>query len=368
MKKSILAVLFCLSFVLCIVLRAPAASQTVLQQTVSGLPQHDAVSVAEHPAPAGAARHIIFMIGDGMGSEHVWAAWAVNGGKLNIERLPVTGFSRTLSASHAVTDSAAGGTALACGERTDNGTVGQSPEGAPFVSIARALGKQGYATGLVVTKSITDATPAAFYASAASRKQTEDIASQLPEPGFSVVLGGGTLDVAPELLERMREGGALVEFAAPQNLPPATKRGDYLPEAVGRALGVLEQGDRPFFLMVEGSQIDTAAHANDLRETVAEVLDFDRAVGIVLRWMQQHPDTLLIVTADHQTGGLSILDADVRKGSVSGRFTTPHHSGLAVPVYAMGAGAEAFSGVYDNRDFFGKLQQARQPQTGGKGE
>ncbi len=329
-------------------------------QDAVDLPRHDVSATAPNTAPQGTARHIILMIGDGMGAEQIWAAWAANGGKLNIELLPVIGMSRTSSATHAITDSAAGGTAIACGARTANGTVGQSPEGHSFTSIATMLHQEGYATGLVATKSITDATPASFYASATSRKQTTHIAGQLPKAGFAIVLGGGADDVPASVVDGMRREGTLVELSAPHDMPPATQRGDYLPTAVERALGVLAQEDRPFFLMVEGSQIDVAAHANDLREMVAETLDFDRSIGVVLRWMETHPDTLLVVTADHQTGGFALLDADVAKGRVSGSFSTRRHNGLAVPVYAAGAGAAAFSGIYDNRDILQRLMSARQ--------
>ncbi len=330
------------------------------RQSAAGLPRHDVAATPVKVQPQRRARHIILMIGDGMGAEQVWAAWAANGGRLNIERLPVLGMSRTSSASDAITDSAAGGTAIACGARTNNGMVGQAPDGTPYCSIARRLEQEGYATGLVVTNSITDATPAAFYARAESRKDTERIAAQLPDPGFDVVLGGGAVDVPAATVEQMRQRGALVELASPHRLPPATERGDYLPRAVERALGVLEQGDRPFFLMVEGSQIDIAAHWNDFDELVAEALDFDRTLGVVLRWMEKHPDTLLVVTADHQSGGLVITDADIAKGRVRGCFTTFVHNGLAVPVYAAGAGADKFAGFYDNRDILGRIMEVRQ--------
>ncbi len=327
-------------------------------QEVSGMSGHEVAVPPAAVQPATPARNVILMIGDGMGSEHVWAAWACNGGRLNLMRLPVAGWSRTSSSSHAVTDSAAGGTAIACGERTANGVVGQSPKGRPYSSIAAELRAAGLATGLVVTKSITDATPAAFYAHASHRSQTPRIASQLAEAGFDVVLGGGAADVPAEAVERMREAGALVELAAPRDLPPATKRGDYLPQSVARALKALDGKGQGFFLMVEGSQIDLAAHANDLRETVAEVLDFDRAVGVALDWVAEHPDTLLVVTADHQTGGLSILNANVEGRSVKGHFSTRSHSGLAVPLYAAGAGAQHFGGIYDNRDIPGRVRAA----------
>ncbi len=326
-------------------------------QVAKGLPQHE-LSSAPVAEPAEAARHVILMIGDGMGPEQVWAAWACNRGKLNLEQLPVCGWLRTSSASHAITDSAAGGTAIACGERTKNGTVGQTPEGRPLRSLAAELKERGFATGLVVTKSITDATPAAFYAHAASRHQTARIASQLGESGFSVVLGGGADDVPAATVERLRARGALVELTAPHDLPPASERGDYLPRAVERALGKLGAEDAPFFLMVEGSQIDVAAHHGKLRETAAEVLEFDRALGVVLRWAARHPDALIVVMADHQTGGLVIHGADVAAGLVKGSFSTSKHNGLAVPVYAAGAGAGYFAGIYDNRKIPARIHRA----------
>ncbi len=330
-------------------------------QTVDDLPQHAVPDSPAIVAPQRVARHVILMIGDGMGPEHVWAAWACNHGKLNLERLPVCGWSRTSSSSHAITDSAAGGTAIACGERTSNGTVGQLPNGKLLRSLAAERRAQGAATGLVVTKSITDATPAAFYAHAASRNDTARIASQLGEAGFSVILGGGADDVPEKIVERLRAGGALVELSAPHELPPATKRGNYLPSAVARALERLEAEKKPVFLMVEGSQIDVAAHARDLRETVAEVLEFDRALGVVLDWAAAHPDTLVVVLADHQTGGLSLHDANLSRGRVSGCFSTRRHSGLAVPVYAGGAGAGNFAGIYDNRSIPARVRRACSP-------
>ncbi len=350
------------SFFLAALLALPLLAGEV--QQVSGLPGHE---VAEAPAtvqPALPARNIILMIGDGMGAEQLWAAWACNGGRLNIHRLPVAGWSRSSSTSHAITDSAAGGTAIACGARTANGVVGQSPEGQPYTSFAAEQRTRGVETGLVVTKSITDATPAAFYAHAASRHDSARIASQLAGAGFSVVLGGGSAVVPAQEVARMRAAGALVELAAPGDLAPATRRGDYLPQAVSRALKRLEGAEKGFFLMVEGSQIDVASHARDLRETVAEVLDFDRAVGVVLEWMKSHPDTLLIVTADHQTGGITIHGADVAARSVKGSFATRSHSGLAVPVYAAGAGAQHFGGIYDNSGIMGRMRAAREGAQG----
>lgn len=304
------------------------------------------------------ARNVILMIGDGMGAEQVWAAWLANRGELNITTLPVTGFSVTTSASHLITDSAAGGTAIACGCKTKNGQLGITAAGKPVDSLAVQMHRAGKATGLVVTKSITDATPAAFYAHVKSRRQTADIADALVKSDFEVIVGGGSADFSAAQLAQLEKKCQLFELAAPGNCVAAAKRPGWLAGRVQDALEVLSKDKDGFFLMVEGSKIDTEAHLNSLTGTVQETQDFDQAVGAVLRWMQKHPDTLLVVTADHQTGGLSILDGDKEKGEVKGHFSTYHHSGVAVPVYAAGAGASAFAGVQGNTAFFTKIQNA----------
>lgn len=304
------------------------------------------------------ARNVILMIGDGMGAEHVWAAWLCNQGMLNITSLPVTGFSITTSASHTITDSAAGGTAIACGCKTRNGQVGVDAHGVPVDSLAVQMQRVGKATGIVVTKSVTDATPAAFYAHVKSRKDTPAIAEALVGAGFDVVAGGGAADFSTEQKERLQKNCRLLELAADGECPPASQRGTWLPQMVAKALCVLEQDEQGFFLMVEGSKIDMSAHVKDLPETVRETLDFDQAVGVVLQWMRKHPDTLLVVTADHQTGGLSILGGNKEKGTVKGHFSTFDHSGVAVPVYACGAGAGVFAGVQENTALTAKIRAA----------
>lgn len=304
------------------------------------------------------ARNVILMIGDGMGSEHVWAAWLANEGKLNITSFPVTGFSITTSASHAITDSAAGGTAIACGCKAINGQLGMDPDGEHHESLAVQMRRAGKATGFVVTKSVTDATPAAFYAHVESRKDTPAIAEALVSAGFDVVAGGGGCDFTQEQKDGLQKSCKLLELVASKECEPAGMRGNWLPETVESALEILEKDEDGFFLMVEGSKIDISAHVNDLPETVREVLDFDRAVGVVLQWMKKNPDTLLVVTADHQTGGLSLLGGDKAERKVEGKFTTFDHSGVAVPVYAAGVGAAQFSGVMDNTELAPKILRA----------
>ncbi len=310
----------------------------------------------EQAAPV--ARNVVLMIGDGMGAEHVWAAWLSNKGALNITTLPVTGFSITTSASHTITDSAAGGTAIACACKAVNGQLGLDAQGNHQDSLAVQMRKAGKSTGLVVTKSITDATPAAFYAHTESRNNTGEIAASLAEAGFDVIAGGGACDFTKEQLELLEKRSKRCELVPTKECPPASGRGDWLPEQVTAALKELETDKDGFFLMVEGSRIDMSSHWNDLAETVRETLDFDRAVGVVLKWMQQHPDTLLVVTADHQTGGLSLHGGSREKGEVDGHFSTFKHSGVAVPVYAAGAGAAQFGGVQQNTELAPKIRKA----------
>lgn len=329
----------------------PLAAVNMQPQDVADVPGHACVSAPVTPEGA-RVKNVIFMIGDGMGAEQVWAGRMVNKGPLSLEQLPVIGFSRTPSFSHTVTDSAAGGTALACGQKTINGHIGQDPEGNKLTSLLRLAEEQGMATGLVVTKDITDATPAAFYAHTDDRRKAAEIAGYLPECGAEFVRGGGSCHFSAEQLAAMRAKGMDIELPAEVHMAPASQRGDVLPQDVALALEVLSEkgGDNGFFLMVEGSQIDVACHANDLKETVCEVLDFDKAVGCVMQWMQAHPDTLLVITADHQTGGLSLLGGDMKKGTLRGVYTTGGHNGIAVPVYAAGPGSAVFGGIHENTE------------------
>lgn len=346
------------SILLSAALLLPASAGTEHQEVSSeSVTLHECEVTPSFPETA-RPKNIIFMIGDGMGSEQVWAAWLVNKGRLNIEQLPVTGFSRTTSASHTVTDSAASGTALACGQKTTNGHIGQTPQGEKLSSLLTRAEEKKMSTGLVVTKDITDATPAAFYAHTNDRRKAEAIAAYLPECGADFVFGGGRNHFSAQQLEAMRQKGMDIRLCTPGNLPPRWKRGSTMPEEVGKALTALEQNPQGFFLMVEGSQIDTACHSNNLKGMVEEMLDFDQAIGVVLRWMQQNPDTLLVITADHQTGGLSILDGDKEAGTVKGCFTTTGHNGLIVPVYAIGPGASVFGGIHENTEIHDLLQQA----------
>ena len=338
-------------------LEGPAPPDENMREVkVEGLPTYD-VPKCNIKDKGKHAKNIILMIGDGMASEHLWAAWMLNHGKGFILGMPVTGFSITTSADHAVTDSAAGGTALACGQKTNNHFLGMTPDKKPVENLAEYYRAKGKSTGIVLTKDVTDATPAAFYAHVDDRGKKKEIAKALVDAKFSVIYGGGAKTISEEQKKAIADAGTVAEFTHDANPPKVAERGeDYLCNYVGKALKVLEKNPRGFFLMVEGSKIDHYAHDCKARETLHETLDFDRAVGVVLEWMKKHPDTLLVVTADHQTGGLAIKDGDKEKGSVRVIFGTHSHSGFSVPVYAAGCGAGKFSGVMDNTEVSKRLR------------
>ncbi|MCI7698696.1 MAG: alkaline phosphatase [Akkermansia sp.] len=326
-----------------------ATAKEAVPCCVTGEVQHEVARESQMPGETEPVRNVIYMIGDGMGLEQISCAALVNGGQLHLLTLPHTALACTVSATQTITDSAAAGTALACGCKTRNGCLGLNAAGEPQESLAEAAARRGMAVGLVVTSDITDATPAAFYAKVEHRSRTAEIAAALLRFRPQVVMGGGSAHFTPQQQESLREDGRLAELTAPGNLPAAVERKASLPQDVHRALDHLAPCPNGFFLMVEGSQIDKAAHRGDLRGMIQELLEFDRAVGVALEFARRHPGTLLVITADHQTAGLALLNGDAARGEVRAAFRTNEHSGTVVPVFAAGTrAAGAFRGYMQN--------------------
>ena len=322
-------------------------------------------------------RNVILLIGDGMGLYHPYAAFTVNKGSLTIyERSTVVGLSKTASADNYTTDSAAGGTAIACGVKTNNGVLGQLPDGTPVKSMLKYAADNGLFTGIVVTCELTHATPAAFIAHVDGRSENENIALDFARSKINVAIGGGRKffedrEDAKNLTDSMKAKGFQVAYTldevkavqegnllgllaeiSPERYPA---RGELLTEGVNTAINILNQNKKGFFLMVEGSQIDWAAHEGNQEETVEEVLDFDRAVKIAFDFAERDGQTLVIVTADHETGGLTINHGNLQSGSLRTNFSSTGHTGVPVPVYAFGPGAEKFTGIYENTEFLPKV-------------
>ncbi len=340
---------------------------------------HEVLTLRENSYFNSKAKNIIFLIGDGMGVAQVFSGVTANHGALNMTQMPFTGFSQTQSADDYVTDSAAGGTALSTGQRTYNGALAVDTDTLPIPTILEISEKNGYATGLVSTSSITHATPASFIAHQPHRDMAEEIAADFLNVDIDVFIGGGRKFFAERkdsrnLLEELKEkdyqvfnsleeaanvnSGKLAILTAENHNEAYPARGEMLPEATEKAIQILQNNKNGFFLMVEGSMIDWGGHDNDTEYIVQEMLDFDRAVAKALAFASSNKETLVIITADHETGGMALEGGDISKGKVSANYTTGGHTAVMVPVFAYGAGAEKFTGVYKNTDVFKKMKKA----------
>jgi alkaline phosphatase len=329
-------------------------------------------------------KNIILMIGDGMGLTQITAGMYMNGNKLNLEQFKYIGLHKSHAADDLVTDSAAGATAFACGQKTYNGAIGVDKKGRPAQSILEEAEQKGKATGLVVTCSITHATPGSFYAHQKDREMVEEIAAELPSSGVDFFVGGGKKhfdrrkdeqDIIALLADRGYAISTFLDKDLMDLLPidPARDFGyftadsepltveqgrDYLAPATRAALSYLaQQPEQGFFLMVEGSQIDWGGHSNNSQYIISEMIDFDKAVGAALDFARKDGQTLVIVTADHETGGYAINPTSTMDTIVAA-FTTKKHTASLIPVFAWGPGQELFSGMYDNTAIFDKMRRA----------
>lgn len=326
-----------------------------------------------------APKNVIILIGDGMGIAHVTAARIVQGGpgsRLAMDSMSISGFVTTYSANSVVTDSAAAATAIATSTKTNNGTIGLTPDGKRVKSILEAARELGKSTGLVTTTPITDATPAGFAAHVENRSQQPEIAAQLVASGVNVLFGGGRSYFIPKsvdgswreddrdiLAEAKSSGYSVISNEAELKAASGTKLlGLFAPgyltaeapepplaELADKAIGTLSKNNsKGFFLMVEGGQIDTKSHANDFDGMVKQLLDFDRAVACALDFARKDGNTLVIVTADHETGGLTLPKDDA--GKLKPSWSSGGHSAVVVPLYAYGPSALSFAGLKDNTE------------------
>ncbi len=324
-------------------------------------------------------KNIIFLIGDGMGTSQVYAGLIANRGDLYIKTMPFSGFNKTNSADNLITDSASGATAFSIGEKTNNGAIGVDKNDVPKKTILELAEEKGMSTGLVATCEITHATPASFIAHQPNRNMYEEIAADFLKTDIDVFIGGGRnyfehRKDGRDLLMELEEKGydivtsmdslkyakgdrvaALVAKNHPQ--PYLMGRGEMLKPASEFAINKLKKNKKGFFLMIEGSQIDWGGHDNNVPYIVSEMLDFDRTIGEVLKFAAKDGETLVVITADHETGGFSINGSDLEKGIVEGKFTTGGHTAVMVPIFSYGPQAELFSGIMENSDIFYKFKE-----------
>lgn len=322
-------------------------------------------------------KNVILMIGDGMSLMHVYSAWTANRGKLYLENCEVTGLSKTYCANKLVTDSGAGGTAMAIGQKTNYHSVGVDVNGNPQPSLIKLAKQKGMSAGVSVTCRLWDATPADFCCHNTDRDNEDEIIADYVNCEADYVVGGGAKkfenrkdgrNIFKELEQKGYQvarsweecknlkSGKIFAVTDSVDTPLPAERGDRLAQSSLKGIELLNQNPNGFFMMIEGSQLDDYGHFNDLDLLMQETHDFDRTVGKILEWAAKDGETLVVVTADHETGGLTLIDGDKDKGEIKCKFSTTGHSGVMVPVYAFGPGAELFTGIYENTDIFHKIK------------
>lgn len=329
------------------------------------------------PPTGNKVKNVILMIGDGMSLMHVYSAWAANHGKLYLENCETTGLSKTYCANRLITDSGAGGTAMAIGKKTNYHSVGVDADGNPQPSLITLAKKKGLSAGVAVTCRLWDATPADFCCHNVDRDQEDEIIADYVNCDADYVVGGGAKkfenrkdgrNIFKELEQKgyqvarsweecqKLKSGKIFAVTDSVDTPLPAERGDRLAQSALKGIELLNQNPKGFFMMIEGSQLDDYGHFNDLNLLMQETHDFDRTIGQVLKWAAKDGETLVVITADHETGGLTLVGGDKDKGEIKCKFSTTDHSGVMVPVYAFGPGSELFTGIYENTDVFHKIK------------
>jgi len=330
------------------------------------------------------AKNVIFLVGDGMGIAQITAAMYMHSEKLALEYFPVVGLHKNTASDDLITDSAAGATAFSIGRKSFNGAVGVDSDGKPQQTLLEEAELRGLATGLIATSTITHATPAAFVAHQKSRKLYEEIAADILKVDVDLMIGGGLKHFARRMKDErnlveeleakgyrvsdyfqedfedldFNPGEPLVFFTADESPLPAYEGRNYLKTATEKGLHFLDQrSENGFFTLIEGSQIDWGGHANNSDYIISEMLDFDQAIAAALAFARTNGETLVVVTADHETGGLSIKKGSVKDSLVTA-FTSQDHTLELIPVFAFGPGAELFSGVYENTGIYSRIRAA----------
>jgi alkaline phosphatase len=312
-------------------------------------------------------KNVILLISDGSGFSSFWAAATANGGYLNATSIKHVGFSNTAAANDYTTDSAAGATAMATGEKTNNRYIGMDAAGKEIPNLPERLAKLGIRSGIISNDRVTGATPASFFAHRTERDQSDSIALDLSRSPVSLVVAGYHNAFAARqdaILNRVKAAGFEV-YNGVGKLPKYARNkkvlcfdGDRPLENFRLIENVFDESVRflsadnkkGFFLMIEGAKIDHGGHSNKLNISIDEYLSFDRVIGKALEYADKDGETLVIITSDHETGGLIVLDGNCKSGSVMATYTTGDHTGLPVPLLSYGPGAEQFTGFLQNTD------------------
>jgi alkaline phosphatase len=330
---------------------------------------------------------IILLIGDGCSLPQFYAGYTANGGALTTFNLKHIGFSKTSSADNYVTDSAPGASSLATGEKIENRHLGLSPKGDSLPIITDYLANKQFKIGLISSGDVSDATPAAFYARAKERDSSIEIIQQLNNSNVQILAGAGN-DKINTISILQKKSTATFNNKTLENLLPKYKilnninevdlssnkktlviekqaglsmqegRGVWLTTAFEKVSAALSNNNNSFFMMEEAAQIDYGGHANNLDYVVKEVIDFDAVISKAIEYADTHKGTLVIITGDHETGGLTLHDGNYQQQTVNGHFATNDHTGIPVPVFTYGYRSYLFDGVYENTAIFNKIKEA----------
>lgn len=330
-------------------------------------------------------KNIIFLIGDGMGIGQLSAGTYSNNNTSYLEKFPITGLHKPSCSNKLITDSAAAATAFACGQKTYYNAIGVDKDSMPLQTILEEAELKNMVTGLIATSTIVHATPASFIAHNESRRNYEEIAEDFLKTEIDYFVGGGKkfFDRREKdnrnLIEEFREksylmGDYLEEFSefkktieghdkvgyltADESPLPYAQGRDYLIDASMTGITFLKnQSTDGFFIMIEGSQIDWGGHANNANYIITEFLEFNELIGQVLEWAIKDQETLVLVTADHETGGFTV-EKESTLDSLKTSFTSIDHSGDFIPVFAYGPGSELFSGLYENTEIYHRIRKS----------
>lgn len=319
-------------------------------------------------------KNVIFLIGDGMGLNQINIAETVNKGLTLLHFLNI-GFQINSPLDSYTSDSAAGGSALATGKHHYNRHISMSETGEVYPSITDYAHEKGLACGVVTLGNLADATPAAFYGHSTERDNADEITRYLLDGKLTILAGGGmdiftnrkdnlTLNDFQNHYQVVNDVDRIDETDTPvicadnlMDLAATQETIGLLADATRRSINKLSKAsDKGFFLMVEGAKIDYAGHSNSLAGSVVEMLSFDLAIAEALKFADSNGETLVVVTADHETGGLVLVDGDRDKGLITARYTTDDHTPVMLPVWAYGPGAQNFMGVYWNNEICNKIK------------
>ena len=371
MKKTIL-------LTLALAVMMPLGAQTIVNGSIKSVPRQGSYQPTFKSDGANKKPlNIILMIGDGTGLAQIASGYFANNNQLTVMNLKHLGLVTTRSATDFTTDSAASGTAYACGIKTFNYAIGVDLAKNPAPNIPEIVAKKGIVSGVVSTDALDGATPASFFAHQPNRGMANEIWADLPGSELIFFAAGDKerFESRPDSTQKaVKEVFTVVDnlndpayakAARLGYLPTKVEAGyivdgrtDFLPKSARYAMDFLKDHSnrkKGFFLMVEGARIDKACHANQFESMVKEMLDFDKAIAEAIKFADEDGNTLVIISADHETGGLAVAEGNPTRGEASGNYVYTWHSAIPVPLFAYGPHAQDFMGVQGNEEVGQKI-------------